>query len=213
MRLAILLLVAIIAMVFVLAVIGPRSAEEGAGEDATAGGSSSVAAPSVPPVSQAPSAQAPTAIARPQLPAAPTTTSLIGDPARGKARFVDQSCVICHSVRGVGGRLAPPLDAEEWRGAGAGQPLEFAARMWRGAALMAELQRMEIGYQVDLTGQDVADLAAFAAAPEVQDTFSLADVPVPMQDLFLHELTMELDLEDRYRGEEWYDFSTQPRED
>ncbi len=33
------------------------------------------------------------------------------DPARGRALFVDKGCVVCHSVNGVGGEIAPVLDA------------------------------------------------------------------------------------------------------
>ena len=101
------------------------------------------------------------------------------DAERGKFLFVAKGCVVCHSVNGVGGTAAPALDA-----AGAGDtidPLEFAARMWRGAVAMTVLQSTEFGYQIDMTGEEIADLAAFAADPALQATFSERDIPEVMR--------------------------------
>ena len=50
---------------------------------------------------------------------------------------------------------------------------------------MTELQAIEIGYFITLSGQDIADLAAFAADAEQQQTYSLADVPDQMESWFL----------------------------
>ncbi len=64
---------------------------------------------------------------------------------------------------------------------------------------------LEIGYQIDLDGDDLRDLAAFALSAEAQEGFSLDDVPEPMQRLFLDQPYMIDDLEDfydRYQGKE-----------
>ena len=75
----------------------------------------------------------------------------------------------------MGGLAGPPLDAGE--DPAIIDPVGFAARMWRGALAMAELQAMEFGYQVELTGSEIADLAAFAATPSAQVGFSEAEIP------------------------------------
>lgn len=111
---------------------------------------------------------------------------ITGDPFAGKKAFVEEGCVLCHAVRGTGGKLAPALDAEN--AMGADDPMQFAARIWAGAPLMIYLQDTTTGYRIDLTGQDLADLAAFAASEEVQDTFGLDDVPEEMQGGFLDQL-------------------------
>lgn len=107
------------------------------------------------------------------------------DAERGKFLFVAKGCVVCHSVNGVGGTAAPALDA-----AGAGgtvDPLAFAARMWRGAVAMTVLQSTEFGYQIDISGEEIADLAAFAADPALQATFSERDIPEVMRGWTLEE--------------------------
>ncbi|RFB05090.1 c-type cytochrome [Parvularcula marina] len=133
-----------------------------------------------------------------------TPLAMVGDARRGKSLFVSEGCVICHSVQGVGGRAAPGLDAVEWsRQEGA---YDFAARMWAGAPIMSELQRLELGYQINLTGQDLADLTAFSRDEAVQGTFTIEDVPEDLRDWFLTEIDMEEDLADKFIGEEVYDF-------
>ena len=51
------------------------------------------------------------------------------DPARGRKLFASKGCVVCHSVNGIGGKGAPPLDATTMPPLV--NPFEFAARMWR----------------------------------------------------------------------------------
>ncbi len=82
------------------------------------------------------------------------------DAQRGRDVFVQKGCVACHSVNGVGGDLGPPLNAADMP-----RPMntfEFAARMWRGARAMTELQEDLLGEVISLDGQDLADLIAFA---------------------------------------------------
>ena len=101
------------------------------------------------------------------------------DPLRGKDLFVEQKCVLCHSINGVGGELAPSLDAEDNRREV--DLLDFAARMWRGSYAMVELQAAELDYQIQLGGQEIGDIAAFAYDLEIQKSFSIDDVPSETQ--------------------------------
>jgi cytochrome c len=101
------------------------------------------------------------------------------DAGHGRFLFVSKGCVVCHSVNGAGGKAGPALDAPETPQPVA--PLEFAARMWRGAVAMAVLQSMEFGYQIELSGDEIADLAAFAADAAAQDGFSDQDIPEVMR--------------------------------
>jgi len=113
------------------------------------------------------------------------------DAENGMTLFVDKGCVICHSVNGVGGKAAPALDAEI--GAAAIDPLDFAARMWRGAPAMIELQSVELGYTISLTADEIADLAAFAADRERQKTLSLDALPETLKDGLLDEQFWEVE--------------------
>ncbi|MBK0398844.1 c-type cytochrome [Limibaculum sp. M0105] len=103
----------------------------------------------------------------------------VPDADRGRIIFVAKGCVVCHAVNGVGGKAGPALDASE--PAGVFDPLDFAARMWRGAPAMIELQSLEFGYQIDLTANDIADLAAFAENHEIQRKFSEDEIPEIMR--------------------------------
>lgn len=116
--------------------------------------------------------------------------------ATGRALFVEKGCVICHSINGVGGKAAPPMDAAV--GSPPIDPLDFAARMWRGAPAMIELQSIELGYTIYLTADEVADLAAFAADREEQKLLTIEQVPEDMRDSLLDERFWEV--------ENWDDF-------
>jgi len=111
------------------------------------------------------------------------------DADRGRQLFVIKGCVICHSINGVGGKPGPALDADSSR------PyvdvFDFAARMWRGAAAMVVLQEMEFGYQIDLNGEELADIATFVADEEEQSKFSERDVPDFIKDWMTDERTYE----------------------
>jgi mono/diheme cytochrome c family protein len=79
-----------------------------------------------------------------------------GTPDRGRVLFAEKKCSACHSVTGVGGKIAPDLGR-------AGHHISltaFAARMWNHAPTM--LARMkEAGIQPPtLSGQDMADIVA-----------------------------------------------------
>lgn len=101
------------------------------------------------------------------------------DAERGRRLFVTKGCVLCHAVNGAGGAAAPALDAS-----GSSEQLDlmgFVVRMWNGAQAMIELQAFELGYQIELTGEEIGDLAAFAASPEAQRRFALQEIPDAMQ--------------------------------
>ena len=102
----------------------------------------------------------------------------IPDAERGRFLFASKGCVVCHSINGIGGMAGPPLDTQPANGVA--DPVDFAARMWRGAVAMTLLQSMEFGYQVSLSGQDIANLAAFVADPAQRNAFSENDIPEVM---------------------------------
>ncbi len=120
----------------------------------------------------------------------------IGDAAEGRATFIQKGCVICHAVNGVGGKAGPALDAQTQ--IDAIDPLDFAARMWRGAAAMVEFQSLELGYVIDLEADDIAHLAAFAATSSEQKKLKDTDIPEPMRDSLLDERFWEV--------EDWTEF-------
>lgn len=100
---------------------------------------------------------------------------------RGREIFVEKGCVVCHQVNGVGGEIGPSLDAAEMP-----SPMnafEFAARMWRGADAMIDMQEQLFGEQITLSGQELADLVAFAHDEIEQKELSTADLPEKFREL------------------------------
>ena len=95
------------------------------------------------------------------------------DAARGRTLFATKGCVICHEINGVGGRRgkAPALDAA--RMSIEPDPFEFAARMWAGADKMLALQQEDLGYQIALRSDELADIFAFVHDAEEQALFTL----------------------------------------
>ena len=106
------------------------------------------------------------------------------DSTRGKQLFAAKGCVVCHSVNGIGGEDAPSLDASTM--SLPMNPFDFAASMWRGAEAMVILQREELGGQIELTGQELADIIAFVHDEAQQKTFSRDDIPPMMRDMMGH---------------------------
>lgn len=115
----------------------------------------------------------------------------LANPDAGRALFVEKGCVICHSANGVGGKAAPALDAPI--GAPAVDPLDFAARMWRGAPAMIELQSVELGYTIHLTAAEIADLAAFATDMDAQKMLTQDHLPKTIQNGLLDRRFWEID--------------------
>jgi len=105
------------------------------------------------------------------------------DPKRGRQLFVTRGCVLCHAINDTGGRGGPPLDRI---GDGkAADILDFTARMWRGAYAMIELQNMELGYQLDFSGEDLGHIIAFLYDKSERSKFSGNDVPDLIKDMFI----------------------------
>ncbi len=96
--------------------------------------------------------------------------------ARGRALFMEKGCIACHSVNGVGGDVGPAINAADMP-----EPMnafEFAARMWRGAGAMIAMQEDEqFGGQIELSGQDIADLVAFAHDKTEQAEIEADQIP------------------------------------
>lgn len=93
----------------------------------------------------------------------------------GKELFASKGCVVCHSINGVGGTDAAALDAETMDPVM--NPFDFFAKMWLGAEPMIMMQHEELGHQIEFTGQDLADIVAFAHNAAVQKTFTEDDIP------------------------------------
>jgi cytochrome c len=101
------------------------------------------------------------------------------DPARGRRLFASKGCVACHSINGVGGHDATPLDAHTMEGVMS--PFDFAAKMWRMAPAMIYAQEEALGEQILFTGDEIADIIAFVHHDEEQHKFSEADIPPRIQ--------------------------------
>lgn len=105
-----------------------------------------------------------------------------GDEDHGRTIFVQQGCILCHSVNGIGGRVAPALDVDEETPQ---DPFDFAAEILSGAYAMSALQKAELGYTINLTGGQLRDIAAFAGSPTAQQKLVIEDVPMSMREAFL----------------------------
>lgn len=133
---------------------------------------------------------------------AATADAVARDAATGRELFVQKGCVLCHSINGVGGKAAPALDAAD--DLMKPDPLDFAARIWRGAPAMVEFQSLELGYVIDLSGEDIANLAAFVASREEQKKLVESSIPEPMRNSLLDERYWET--------EDWSDFMANGQE-
>jgi len=104
------------------------------------------------------------------------------DAANGKTLFVEKGCVACHSVNGIGGEIGPRLDSR-FTLRNATNLFDFGARMWTHAESMIEVQKATIGGQIDLTGQELANITAFAYDEKAQKTFAKSDISDEVQRL------------------------------
>lgn len=105
------------------------------------------------------------------------------DSARGREIFAEKGCVVCHSVNGVGGEIGPSLNAADMP-----EPMnafEFAARMWHGAPAMVQMQQDLFGEAIDLSGEELAALIAFAHDEEEQRELSAEQVPERFQEMIV----------------------------
>lgn len=97
------------------------------------------------------------------------------DSHHGRELFVDKGCIVCHAVNGVGGEIGPSFNAADMPSTMS--TFEFAARMWRGAGAMVEMQEELLGEQIELSGQDLADLIAFVHDADEQKELGDSDIP------------------------------------
>lgn len=141
----------------------------------------------------------------------PKTVEIVRVPSapNGRALFVDKGCVLCHSINGVGGKAATPLDAQTEFDTN--DPVEFAARMWRGAPAMVELQSLELGYTIWLEAEDIVDLAALTADAAEQKKLTNGAIPEGMRDALLDQRFWEFEDWDGFLKEGQEGFN-EPRE-
>jgi cytochrome c2 len=85
---------------------------------------------------------------------------LPASPDRGWKVFQSKSCIVCHSVRGVGGGIGPDL------GPGRQLPLsivQFAGLMWNHSPKMWRVPEARAIQRPTFQGRELADLVAFLA--------------------------------------------------
>ena len=115
----------------------------------------------------------------------------LGNPDAGRELFASKGCVTCHMVNGVGGRVGPPLDLDISR------PylnvFEFVARMWRGASTMIVLQEMQLGYQIEFDGDELAHIAAFLSSREAQRSLTKEQIPPNVRQWMLEDVYRHLE--------------------
>jgi len=80
-----------------------------------------------------------------------------GDPDFGERWFAEKGCVECHSVGGVGGTSAAPLDSYAQFIA----PLTLAQGLWNHSPGMRRQQFAERGRALTFLGREIADIQAY----------------------------------------------------
>lgn len=101
-------------------------------------------------------------------------TGMMGMPEmnaeRGMTLFAEKGCVTCHSINGVGGHDATPLDAHSMEPMM--NPFEFAAKMWTMAPYMIAAQEEAFGEQIQFTGDELSNIVAFVHDDAQQHKFN-----------------------------------------
>ena len=114
----------------------------------------------------------------------------LADPDIGRNLFVNKGCIVCHQVNGVGGTVAPPLDASAKFNEI--DPYDLMARMWEGADAMLLLQAMELGYHIEFTAEEIAHIDRFLNDPEAQKRLKPSDIPEWVKDWMIDEFYEQL---------------------
>jgi cytochrome c len=109
----------------------------------------------------------------------------IMNPVIGKRLFVEKGCVACHAINGVGGHDAPAMDAHKMEGLM--NPFDFAAKMWNHAPGMIAAQEGAFGDQVYFTGDELADIIAFAHDDRAQHAFTEGDLTSEARKMMDHD--------------------------
>ncbi len=107
------------------------------------------------------------------------------DPENGMTLFVTKGCVACHAINGIGGHDVPAMDSHIM-----GQtmnPFDFAAKMWNHAEGKITAQIEGLGEQILLSGQELADIVAFAHHDDVQHHFTEADLTPQALKMMSHD--------------------------
>lgn len=103
------------------------------------------------------------------------------DAVRGRLLFSEKGCVLCHSVNGVGGEDAAPLDASGMQKHM--NPFDLAAKMWAMAPYMIEAQEAEMGGQILFSGRELGDIVAFLHDGAEQHKFAEDTLPVYIREI------------------------------
>lgn len=75
--------------------------------------------------------------------------------------------------------------------AGPVDPFDVAAKMWAHAPAMIAEQEEHLGGQIELDGQDLADIVAFLASPELRRSFTEDMIPERIREAIEHEKAEE----------------------
>jgi len=106
------------------------------------------------------------------------------NPVNGRILFAEKGCVACHSVNGVGGEDASPLDAHDMDQMM--NPFELAAKMWAMAPYMIEAQEEALGEQILFTGDELADIIAFLHSDQEQHLLTEASLSDEVRKMMDH---------------------------
>jgi mono/diheme cytochrome c family protein len=107
-----------------------------------------------------------------------------GDAVAGRTLYFERGCASCHSVGGIGGRVARPLDDYQKYAS----PLFVAQAMWNhGPRMLAKMKALGIKQPI-FQGKDMADLLAFirgqARLGNISESFMLPGDAASGQRLF-----------------------------
>lgn len=106
------------------------------------------------------------------------------DAARGMKLFASKGCVACHAVNGVGGHDATALDAHTMERVM--NAFDFVAKMWAMAPYMIAAQEEAMGGQIQFTGEEIADIIAFAHDDAQQHEFREDMIPPDVSGMMGH---------------------------
>lgn len=102
----------------------------------------------------------------------------------GRDLFVNMGCVSCHSVNGIGGEDASPLDAHQMDPVM--NPFDFAAKMWMMAPFMIEAQEEALGAQILFSGDELANIIAFLHDDAEQHKLTEASLSDEIREMMDH---------------------------
>ena len=106
------------------------------------------------------------------------------DPENGMRLFAGKGCVVCHAVNGTGEHNAKNLDAHS------AHPVvsafAFSAKMWAIPGDMVDNPDRTVGHRFAFSGDELADIAAFASDDDQQHEFTEAHIPPEIRKLMRH---------------------------